>query len=292
MLFFGARPSFAKEIQQAMTITPIVKDIELHPGQTTSYTIVISNTADLPLGIHTDVTGFNESDEGTETFSTTDSPLSHWTRVSDQDITLDPHTSRQITVTATPPSSLQKGGYYTALFFTPFISKPNAPGPIVLSRVGALIFGTYGDINYQDLAKKVKVAHFGVSNHNTQTQIDFSVNNLYFTHFTAKPFLTLQPIFGEEQKYQLSEKHILPSHTKNWEETIPSHAIFIGKAILAVSVGQGNYVYTTTPLILLPWSIIFTILCLVILFIITTIFRQRIIKAIRILMKGNNQSSH
>lgn len=285
--FAGTKPVFAKDIEQAMTISPIVQDVSLTPGQPTSYTLTITNTADLPLGIHADVTGFTEDTiTGVAHFASTDSPMIDWTTLSTQDLTLSPHSSQQITVTITPPYTINIGGYYTAIFFTPFISKPDHGGPIVLSRIGALILGTYGDISYENLSKKVAINDFSLQQRDALLTTTFTVSNHYFTHFTAKPFLILKPLWGKPTTYPLSEKHILPSKTKLWSEPVAKNTFFIGQAVLNVSVGQGNYATASTFVVILPWQPILVISSLLILFIITILLRKRLMKSFTIILKG------
>ncbi len=292
ILFFGAQSAHAEEVQQAITISPVVQDITLSPGKESSYTIIISNNADLPLGIHTDITGFDENNSEITTFSTKDSPMIGWTAISEQDIILKPHSTHPLIVIINPPSSLKKGGYYTTLFFTPFISKPRqAKGPIILSRIGALVLGTYGEMDYRELSKKVMLSSFSIDSffrHTSTSTIHMELINTYFAHLTAKPFLSITPLFGQTTKVLLDEKHILPSRGKTWNNTIllPPNPWLFYSATMAVSVGQGNYIYGHTFFIVIPWVKELLTALVLILFIIIATVHKRVRKSIQIILQG------
>jgi hypothetical protein len=215
------------------------------------------------------------------------SELTKWTTVKSPDIILDPLSQKSIAVTISPPKDAKQSGYYETIFLTPIVSSQKDPkSPIVLTRIGAIVLGTIGTLNYDELAKKVSIEDFKPETYfleKRKVALSFSVRNKYFTHFSAKPFLTIQPLFGNEQTTLLEEKHILPGGSKNWGfETTLGKNIFY-RAKLAVSIGNGNQVLAETWFVLLPYKQILLVLLLLTIVYLVIFRRGRIKKAISVL---------
>lgn len=304
LLFFGVKHSaFAmvpdairqlttpKLPKQALSIDPAVSDIQLIPGQTTSYQLTVTNLSTKPLGIGTalsDIDGLNTNPQQMQQTA----PMIGWTHLSDTNIIIGPQEKKQITVTITPPLSSHNGGYYEAIFLTPIVSNQQGPNePIILSRIGTLVFATVGTLNYEDLQKKVHVVDFKPTQavfENNTVSLSFSVTNNYFTHFTAKPFLTITPLlFGAGKTTLLEEKHILPGKTRTWG--IPATAQFghiIYKAHLAVFVGDGKQLDADTLIIVLPYKPLLIIIFVLLILLIYIKKRANINRALEILING------
>lgn len=271
---------------QSLRISPIISQINLIAGQQATYAITIENLANKPLGIHANLSDFIDNS------STTTLPkLAQWIHLSQTDLLIDPGKKTIITVTINPPNNIKDGGYYAVIFFTPFISQQkDIHKPIVLSKIGALVLATKGGLNYKNISEKTLISNFHIGSSNKfPVFVDFAVTNNYFTHFSAKPFLTISPLLGQEQIISLAEKHILPSQTKTWSEKIYpniSNAIFY-KASLAVSVGQGSYIYSSVQyFFIFPLKTFFVGLSAIILVLLFFIYHKRVRKAAKILFKG------
>ncbi len=282
-------PVFAQTLpKQNLEITPIIQDLQLTAGHTYTYPLEIKNLADKPMGIHVDVNGFDP----TNTFNTATitSSLIAWTKLSQQDIIIPALGEKQIPVTITVPKIAEEKGYYETFTITPFLSQQqNAKSPVVLTRFIALVFVTVGNINYSDLEKKVTITHFAPTSFvfgNISALLNFDVQNLYFTHFLAKPFITIKPFFGKEQTFALDEKHIFPATSKDWQAQIPvnTHHIFY-TATLALSVGQGYQLFATTHFVYLPSGVIIAFI-ISFLLIALTLLRKRLFMFIKIMLKG------
>lgn len=275
---------------EAMQITPALEEITLTPETPSSYQLTITNTSDRPLGIHADVSNFQSADEED---SFTSSPLLSWTDVSPTDLIIPSSEKKTITVTISPPQNIKKGGYYAAIVLTPFISKTHAPKtPIILSRITTLVLAQYGAIDYTNLKEKAQVSDFSFARpafEKIPFDFHFSVKNAYFTHFSAKPFLTITPLFGNSQRIPLSEKHILPGKSKVWHEEVSPQAFsFFYKAHLAVSVGAGNYITADSFIIVIPYlHYILSGIILLFLLLFAT-YHKRARKALAILFTGRS----
>jgi len=289
---FFVPKAFAKTITQSLSVSPVINEVTLTPGKKTTFPLTITNNADIPLGVRMSVSGFDENHTGIQIFQQNDSPMIGWTNITPATTVIDPHQNQTLDVQITPPKNLSDGGYYATIFLTPFIAKPqDALGPIILTRVGILVLATSGPMNYHNLAQKVQINNFSIASvwkNQPATTVQFTVKNTYFAHFSAKPFLTLTPLFGKPQQYTLDEKHILPTKSKQWQTGImipPSWMIY--KAHLAVSVGQGNYLYANTFFIVAPAGLFIRLICSFIFFILLIILlRKRLHKTIHIVLKG------
>jgi hypothetical protein len=271
---FFTKNSYA--IKQSIRVSPIISDLQLTPDKSTTINLSVENLSDASLGIHAEVSGMGE--------------ISQWTNISSPDIVLDPLSQKTINITITPPKNTKQGGYYETIFLTPIVSaKKESTSPAVLTRIGAIVLGTIGTLDYNDLAKKVSIQNFKPEKYISDKApaiLTFSVENKYFTHFTAKPFLTIKPVFGQEKTTLLEEKRVLPGTSKSWKfQTVLGKNIFY-KAILAVSIGNGNQVFAETWFIILPkyasWAIILLTVVLIAL-----LTRNRIKKALKALIEKN-----
>jgi len=288
-LFFPAQTN-AQSLQQSISISPIINDLQLTPGKKTTFTITIKNNNSTSIGIHAETTGYDITG-GASLFEQTQSPMTNWTTLSQEDLLLDKNQLKTIYVTINTPNNIKQSGYYETIFLTPIAHQQEvANSPIILSRFGVLVLGTVGKLNYNDLAKKVSVSDitptFTILNTFPST-ISFTVANNYFTHFDAKPFITITPLFANSQTTLLIDKHVLPGSKRVWQYTpmIARNHIFY-QIHLAVSVGGGKQIYRDTWFVVLPYrSFLLVITVFTLLYIIIT-KRKRLGKFVAILIKG------
>ena len=277
-------------IKQSLQVFPIINEIQLTPGQSTVINLSIENLSDAPLGIHAEISGLDETNQNIFT-DQHPSILIKWTSIATPEIILDPLSQKDIPVIINPPKDAKPSGYYETIFLSPIVNSQKQPeAPVILTRVGAIILATVGKPDYNDLARKVNVRDLRPSAYfleKSPVTLSFSVENKYFTHFTAKPFITIKPLFGQEQTSLLEEKHILPGTNKNWQfRTKIGKSIFY-QAKLAVSVGNGNQVLADTWFIVLPYKSVLLLILVLGIFYLAIFRKQRIIKAIEILIGKN-----
>lgn len=295
LLFLLPQTAFAQKNQpvtKILRVAPAINDIHVYPGHTTTYTMDIDNLLPEPLGIRISIENFSSSDEDNGIMTNTssaDSPLINWIKTSDQSLIMPEQGSKTITVTVTPPKTAAQGGYYGIIFFTPFyISHPAPNAPVILSKVGTLLFGTIGNLNYKNLMNKVYILNFSIPwiNEKNQIPLTLRVQNSYFTHFSGKPFITITPLFGSPQTIELEDKHILPGTTRRWIENItvkePWHVFY--SAHLAFSVGAGNELFADTNFFIFPVTITGILIGIIVIFLFMVLIRKRLKKAIRILI--------
>jgi len=284
------KTAYAASPVQSLSVSPVINDLQLVPGSRTTFPIIIRNNNSAPVGIHTETTGYDITGE-TSQYEQTPSVMTNWTTLSQNDILLDPKQSKKIIVTINTPKNIRQSGYYETIFLTPIGHQQEyANSPIILSRFGVLVLGTVGKLNYNDLSKKVLVTDVTPSFTLLDTfpnAISFSVANKYFTHFDAKPFITISPLFANSQTVELIDKHVLPGNERLWSyvPTVAKNHIFY-QIHLAVSVGGGNQIFADTWFVVLPYQPILLSLFILILLYIGIKRRKRLGKVVKILVKG------
>ena len=279
-----------QSIKSVLNISPIIIDTTLQKGKTQTFQIKVSNLLSQPLGINADIENFFPTDQGDEGNFQNNSPLIGWSTLSESNFIMDQGKDKTITMSIKTPANLKDGGYYDVVFFTPFYTKPiDNSSPTVLTKIGILVLGTVGKINYTDLKNKTSISELNLNPVYENRNLDFSfrVQNSYFTHFSAKPFLTVFPLFGNDQTTQLTQKTILPGTSRLWTQTFTpdSNSIFY-KVHLAVSVGQGNYIYRDGFFFVLPIKEIILLLAALLIIFVIKVRGKQIKKALRILLKG------
>jgi hypothetical protein len=278
------------ETQQSISVSPVINDLQLIPGKKTTFTITIRNNNTTAIGIHAETTGYDITGE-TSQFKEKPSVMTTWTKLSQNDILIDPKQTKTVTATINTPDKIKQSGYYETIFLTPIAHQQQvANSPIILSRFGILVLGTVGELNYNDLTKKVGVTHVTPSQtifNSFPRTFSFIVANKYFTHFDAKPFITITPLFANSQTVQLIDKHVLPGSERLWQyqPAVEKNHIFYQMHI-AVSIGGGNQIFADTWFVVLPYQPILLIVLILILLYISIAKRKRITKAIKILVSG------
>lgn len=291
LIIRASSPAFAQTLpKQNLSITPIIQEITLIPNTAYSYPLLITNLADKPMGIHIDINGFDPTQEGSQGFTPQASPLVSWTTISEKDTIIPPLSQKQLMITITPSIDAKERGYYETFTITPFISQQQTvKTPLVLTRFIGVVFATVGTVHYDDLAKKVTIQKFDPTKiifGQTKANLSLQVRNAYFTHFIAKPFLSITPLFGAKRTVTLEEKHIFPGSTRSWDISLPLPTQYIFyKATIAVFVGNGNQILAQTYFFVLPQQVLIA-LCIACALIVITLMRKRLWKFSFVLLKG------
>ncbi len=279
-------PSFTQMIR----VSPVILKVALIPGTIQNHQIKVENLLNAPIPIWASVEGFDASDEeyGISPLPAdqTVSPLVGWTTLSDSDVILPSKSSRTFNVKITIPGKVPVGGYYAVIFFTPLI-----PGSPVNSKVGVLALANIG---VGDQKNQADVVTFSFD-HNIYEKgpvgTTIRVKNTSLNYFTAKPTLTIKPLFGQTETFELSEKTILPGKIRRWQESFDLGQMNGGiyTARLAVSLERGNYVYTQSYFFGFPIKKFGAVILLIIIALYSVIYRQRVKKALFLLLKGDKK---
>ena len=95
---------------QSIRVTPIINDLQLTAGKNTSFPLTIENLSSDPIGIHSEITGYDQIGE-VPIFAQKPSKIINWTHLSNTDILIPPHSKKD-----------NKGRYkYTCKYWTKWI---------------------------------------------------------------------------------------------------------------------------------------------------------------------------
>ncbi|UFX83498.1 WxL protein peptidoglycan domain-containing protein [Candidatus Absconditicoccus praedator] len=126
-----------------ISISPLRFEFDLEPGESVDEVVRVSNNADESVTLYTSKEDFVAGDEtGNPQFvdrsdlPNPDNALSRWISASQENITLGPGETREISFSIDIPEDAEPGGHYGALFFSP----GGGDGQVsVVSRLGALM---------------------------------------------------------------------------------------------------------------------------------------------------------
>jgi hypothetical protein len=270
-----------RPVTEVFSVSPIIMKISLSPGKETKYDVRVKNLLKAPLPMHAEIEQPLETEETSGANS-----LAAWAHIDIPDMILQPGEQKTLKLTIKTPSKIPLGGYYGTLFLQPLMRAKSAGGSEILSRVGVIILANIG---VPDLSAKARIPEFAIGksvDNNRQRTADFKVKNLSLYHFSAKPFLVVNPVIGHTKTFEIPEKIILPGKLRTWNETIdwPYSFYNIYDIRLLVSVGNGNQILYQTRYYDLPYRGIALIVILSVIGIIAYKRRKKLRKALRVLI--------
>lgn len=292
LIFVFAQPIYSAQAQtlQSLKISPAIISLELSPGKTFQKTITIENLLDDPLPINASVEGFDASDEDygikvSDNGSTT--PLANWITIQDSESIIPAHTSKIYDISINIPDKVELGGYYAVIFFTPLLPQSLANQNIVNTRIGALVLANIGVSNTDNQGSIVTLETDKKIYQTGPLHLTTRIKNTGLGFFSTKPMVTLKSIFGKPLEFPLEEKTILPGKVRRWESTLPAANLWplFYKIEIKSSLENGQFI--TAQSFFLGFPIKYSLLFLLLLFIISYLFthRNNLHKAIKILIK-------
>ncbi len=284
----GLKPAQAQTGNQMLRISPLIFNINLSPGATYNYKVTIENLTSAPLPVKAYFENFRTTDEeGGYIFENkTANPLINWSSVNPKDMILNPKEKKTVDLKIQIPGKVPFGGYYGILFFEPIVGNRTNQKTLVSAKVGALLLANVGTLT----KPSAQILDFSIPTLSESDNLPLllRVQNNGLNHFSAKPILKIKPILGSEEKIFLEEKFVFPGKVRRWETSIDLNQKWRGiyKAELAISTGQGEQVYETKYFISLPISKSLLILLIISLTAFIILRRQRVMKALSILLKN------
>jgi hypothetical protein len=271
---------------QLIKISPVILKLNLDPGKTTDYPVTVENLTNLPLPVQINVEGFNPDDEDfgyTPSGPSTQSPLTQWIKIDQSDLLLSPKTAQQMTIHITTPSQVPFGGYFAMIYFQPLLASTDIP---INAKVGLLALANIGV--QDENAQKARIETFDFQKsvfEDNPIQATLRVKNISLNFFTAKPKLTIKPLFGPETEYPLEEKTILPDKIRRWQLNLNLNKPLVGIyfAKMSVSTGGGDEVILNKQFYAFPLTLALKVITAVLLIL---IFRKRVKKALKLFIKG------
>ena len=282
-----------KRVAPMMRVSPVILNISLRPGKTYVFPITVDNLLDAPPPLQASLETFNTDDEdGGYSFAAPDTSLSKlvkWSSIDESDFIINPHDRHVMNLTVTIPDRVPIGGYYAMLFFTPHEFSKSKGQNQVGAKVGVLMLASVG---IQDpFSARASILDFKPTSwvfNSAPLTFDFRLKNDSLTHFSAKPRLTITSLGGKSETYEVEEKFVFPGKVRHWNISLnePLTIVPIRKADLVVSTGNGAVVRKSVYIIYWPLAQIIGFSLVFVSVILGIKRRKRIVKAIRILIKG------
>ena len=277
-------PAFAQgNTSQILRISPVVLQIMLDPGTKQTYKIKVENLLDTPLPMRVAVEGFDASDEegGIRTSNQEVSPLANWIKLNTSDVIIPAKNTYDFEAEILVPKKVPIGGYFAMIFFSPVV-----PSKTVAAKIGVVVLANVGVAADQKNTGDITEFRFDKSLYQKgPVQATIRVKNTSLNYFSAMPTVTIKPLFGAEQIFELEEKTILPGKTRRWQRVFEAGKLYHGlyTARLAVSLEKGDFIYAQTYFFGFPLtkSVGVTLIAGLILY--GVLFRKRVAKALWLL---------
>jgi hypothetical protein len=266
-----------------LKISPVIINIDLSPGKTTSQEATIENMSNTPLPLTANLTDFITSgEEGGYTFTDSkQNPLLQWISLDQNNFILGPKEKKKIFITIKTPQTIPMGGYYGVLFFEPvLLNTPNASTQIS-SKVGMLMLANIGVPDPK--ARRADILTFTPEQISQDGSVPFvlRVKNIALNFFTAKPILTVTPLFSvhpDVKPVYLEEKILFPGKIRRWtqDNTIQNLSPNIYKAHLVVAAGNGQSETQDKYFIVFPYMPALIIFAAIIIIVFLLMKRKRL----------------
>lgn len=286
-LFF-VHPVYAQNDTPTIKIYPVIIPLFLSPGKVQTQTITIENPSNIPLPLQANLSDFETTDEdGSYTFTDKTNPLLSWMKVEPNQLLVNPHEKKEVTVKITPPRQIPLGGYAGMLFFEPLV-RSHTSGTTILPRIGILLLANIGGIDTNQHPLKIETLSLPFITNSGSIPFLLRTKNTSFHILTVKPLITIHSVIGNQtKKIVLEDKIIFQGKIRRWNTLLDTQlSPNIYNITIAVSAGGGNMVTTEKYMIIFPYTIVLILLIISIVSILLYRYRKRIQKAIVIVVKG------
>lgn len=243
-------------------ISPLIIPISLSPGSAITQDITIENLTADPMPATATVENFEETDDtGTLLPQPPDMTggMASWISFESPDLLLAPNGKSTLKVRINVPSTVPLGGYYTMVYITPSLIVRDTQGPRIIPKIGVLFLSSIG-VPPEDIRKpRATITGFSILPFITQQNpltVSLRANNISLSHISAKPVLTITPLWGSDQQIPLQEKIIFPGKSRFWKNQIviaQQNRIFY-TAQLRFSTGEGQIISRKTIFLFFPWQ--------------------------------------
>ncbi len=271
------------------SISPIIINITISPGKTYEYDIRVKNLLKSPLPIRASLDNLQspEDEDGNDT--TAISPLLSWISLEQKDMIIPANEEKKVHLTVKIPGKVPIGGYYGTIFLEPLIpfGQKKEEEQTVQAKVGVILLANIGIPEKRSDAQITKFAFDKFLYEKGPVNFSFRVKNQSLYHFSAKPFLSIKPLFGHEQRYELGEKIILPGKGRSWSKELDLddyvHGIYF--TTLAVSVGNGEQIIKKGFFLAFPISSLAIAIIIIVLVYLMVRYKKRVMKFFKILFE-------
>lgn len=303
-----------------LTVSPASFDFGVNPGATETNVIKVTNASDSELLLETRVENILGADENGQvqlTEKETEFSLSSWVTVSPNRFTLKARESRTVSFTISVPAKAEPGGHYGSILIGTVAAANETAGSSIVQRVGSLLLvRVAGEAKERgNVTSFVTKSYSGTwneqkSSDNTTTflipdaqQLDKEQVKSYFSngpiafsitykndgnvHFQPQGFIRITNLFGKVvAELPIFPRNVFPGVERESAVLWNAGRLWGGyyTAELVGIYGQKNQVLNaTTTFWAFPTTAAIIIASLLLLVI---ILRKRLVKVVRVLIKG------
>jgi hypothetical protein len=279
-----------QENAEILSVSPSILNVELSPGKNYNYKIKVKNLTNQTLPLLVSFENFESAGEnGGYIFNKTESTfnsITPWLDADKRELLLDPKQETEVNLSVKIPDKINLGGYYGIMFLESALQNEKIQTQVA-TKVGVLILGNIGiQAPNESSAEIINFNYDNLINQGSQIPLSFRVANRTLNHFSAKPWLTVKNIFGQQKKYEFEEQFIFPGKIRHWNKTINLDSLLTGIyfARLNVSIGNGIIIHKDNLLIAFPVENALIILVITGLILIIVKKRKLLHKVIKILL--------
>jgi hypothetical protein len=278
-------------LQSQIKVSPALFNISLSPGKTYTYILTVENLQNQPVPLRAVLDSLATDDDGEFDFlKNRPSPLVEWTTISPSDLLIPAQGKQEVTITVKIPSRVPFGGYYAFLFLDPVLTE-NQSASRVAARIGIPLLANIGVIDNANKRTQIETFEFTKNIfENSTITTKMSITNASLHHYSVKPVLFIKPLFGKEIELPYEEKILFPGKGRRWEVQHTVQGLIPGfyNATMRVSTGNGNQITSDNSFLILPYKQVLLAGVILSLMVFIIVKRNRLVKAIKILLKTDN----
>ncbi|MDD5145364.1 MAG: DUF916 domain-containing protein [Candidatus Pacebacteria bacterium] len=276
-----------------IAVSPTVFELTGNPGEVIENQVKISNPSDSQVGIKMAVEDIAPTGEAgyvipepaeTETYS-----LANWIKCTPNEFVLEPGQSQWVSFSITIPNNAEPGGHYgTVLAASASIAGSNITGTALVTRIGTLVLLTTPGKMKEFLAVKdfyvsstIPYFEYGPVYFNAKFE------NLGNVHVRPLAMVTVTNWLGQKVGVAtIKQQNVLPRAVRKFDAVLDKKWFWAGKytATITGTYGSEN---SLVPVVItfwaFPWKFGLIILASIIILI---LMRNRLISAIKILVRG------
>lgn len=273
------------------SISPPSFEITANPGDRIENSLKIQNLSQTPLSINVNNENFYAyGNEGQITLTEDSSTysISDWIKYGNKTIVVNPSESYTFDFVIEIPQNIEPGSHYGAIVFSTNDAILQSTGASVVQEIGAIVLiRVPGDI--QEEAKLVSFEPVESVFKDPVINLESLVENIGTVHIKPYGAITISDILGNTVKtINIEGKNVLPGSQRTFNQSFDFENIGIYRANLQLYYKDGTKIITgeTSFISLYTERLIPIIVIIVGLIAFYLIFRKRINKAIKIIIKG------
>ena len=278
------------QFKSGFSISPPSFDIKGNPGDVLNNSVKIENITNQPLELTAKAISFVAyGNEGQIQLTDEDSTYSikSWVTFQNPEFTVQPGEVKLFNYFINIPQNAQPGSHFGSIVFSTSPTASQASSAQIVQEIGSVILIKLPG----DVVEKATISSFkSDSNYftNPKVKLDSILDNTGSVVVQPSGTLTIQDVFGNTvQTIVVQPKNILPGSQRVFDQEFDFDKVGFFKAKLEMKYGTDKTLSADTTFIALYTQRLIPILIIVIvLIILLVVFRKRVSKAFRVVVKG------